>query len=93
MKRTIRWMAVALLLLAISGCWDHGIFDCDCDDERSDVRAHRGNPEEVEQYDSHCYDIETWWYWSQGVSYTFVETCDDCCEMTIDTFPPIQPEK
>lgn len=40
-------------------------------DVRNDVRADRGDPEDIRTYSSVGYWSETWWYWKQGISYTF----------------------
>jgi len=41
------------------------------DDARITVKTQRGTCTDINTYDSGAYWSETWWYWSQGISYTF----------------------
>lgn len=86
--------ALVLLIFAfiLAGCLhskeDRG--EDDCDDEMDDVRAERGAPEEVNTYDSGDYHSVDWWYWSQGINYTFTwgENVHNC-DVSTYTFDPI----
>ena len=40
-------------------------------DARVNVKAQRGVCEDINTYDSGTYWSETWWYWAQGISYSF----------------------
>jgi len=40
-------------------------------DERIDVRAEYGEPEDVYTYSSDDYWSESWWYWSKGIEFDF----------------------
>jgi len=53
-----------MLFLVVSCFWD-------TEDARDDVRKKYGPPEEVSTYTSGNYATETWWYWCQGISFTF----------------------
>lgn len=80
---------VLVLCLLAWGC------KCDCDDDMSKKRNQYGNPEEADSYSSTGYRSETWWYWSQGVSFTFEWGADvkTCCEVSTYTFEPISDQK
>lgn len=40
-------------------------------DERIDIRAEYGEPEDVYTYSSEDYWSESWWYWSKGIEFDF----------------------
>lgn len=42
-------------------------------DERIDIRADYGEPEDVYTYTSEDYWSEEWWYWSQGIEFDFTK--------------------
>lgn len=42
-------------------------------DERIDIRVEYGEPEDVYTYSSEDYWSESWWYWSQGIQFTFTK--------------------
>lgn len=63
----------------------------DCSAEMDEVRSQYGAPEEVNTFDEDDYHSVDWWYWTQGVEYTFtwgkyVEGCD----VSRYTFTPIE---
>ena len=61
-----------------------------CDSQMEEVRQSRGNPEEVFTYDSSDYHSVDWWYWSQGICYTFTwGSIVGDCEISTYTFTPI----
>jgi hypothetical protein len=61
-----------------------------CDSKMEEVRANRGEPEEVNRYDASDYHSVDWWYWSQGICYTFTwGSLVGGCEVSTYTFTPI----
>ncbi len=64
---------------------------CNCDKDMDEVRSTRGAPEETSSYDSTGYHSVDWWYWSQGICYTFTwgSNIDECCEVSTYRFDPI----
>lgn len=61
-----------------------------CDKEMAKVKAQRGEPEEVNRYDTSDYHSVDWWYWSKGICYTFKwGSTTDGCEVSTYTFTPI----
>ena len=75
------------LLITVSCSW----FCDDCDDEKSETRSSRGEPEEIDTYNSSGYHNEDWWYWSQGYekSFTWGSSVSECCDTSEYTFAPI----
>ena len=77
-----------LMLLFLVGCYDDSCVMCQ--DEIDMTVANRGDPEEIEKFDSGNYHSWTFWYWSQGYSITFTFSDDSCdCETSTYTFSPI----
>jgi len=61
----------------------------DCDDEMDDVIHKYGDVAEVDKYEDGDYHSVTYWYWCQGVSFTFTWSSDISCEKSKYTFSPI----
>ena len=74
-----------IILINCFGC------TCNCDKEMDKVRNQRGSPEEVSTYTASDYNSVDWWYWSQGINYTFKwgKIVDGCCDVSTYTFTPI----
>jgi len=53
------------------------------------ARRKHGPPEEVTSYSSGSYYSEGWWYWTQGIKYTFTLPGGKPCEVSVYTFRPI----
>ena len=85
--RKILTILIIIISLISAGCSD--LLECDgCNEEMNNLVASRGNPEEINKYDSGNYHSWTFWYWCSGFSMTF--TWDDCsCETSTYTFSPI----
>ena len=81
------------LLMILGGCIldGGGIFIAyNCNDEIEDLKADRGEAEEIEKYDSGDYHTWTFWYWSEGFSMTFTwGTNIHGCKTSQNTFTPI----
>ncbi len=80
MKRLLMFV----VLLVILGC-DIG----NCKREKEGIRDRRGAPEEVTVFSSSNRNIETWYYYSQGISYTFTSGFGNGCDISTFTFTPI----
>ena len=77
--------------LSLAACGD-GIFeDWDCDDERADLVAHHGQPQDVDSYSSSGYNSITYWYWVRGFARTFRwgSSVSEGCEISDYRFTPI----
>jgi len=86
-RRYTRIMPLLLVIAFLVGC---GSGPFETEDARDEIRAQYGPPEEVNTYDSEGYWTETWWYWSRGVSFTFVrEAYGDIDLESTYTFSPI----
>ena len=62
-----------------------------CESEMENIRTSLGEPEEITTTSSPRLESEDWYYYSQGVSYSFTwgESIGGC-EITIRTFTPSQ---
>jgi len=75
-------LASLIIVMLFVGCYD-------CDGEMKDVRNTYGAPEETSTYSSDGYNSTSWWFWSKGVEYTFIEYNGEECEVSKYTFTPI----
>lgn len=71
----MRLAAIATTAL-LTGCGS--IFDMSCDRDMDRARDELGAPQEVTAYDASGYHAHTWWWWSRGMSRTFVWGGGDC---------------
>jgi hypothetical protein len=75
-------MIFSLLVGSAVGCSDL----CTCKNEMDEVRKKYGEPEEKYKYKSDEYRSETWYYHSEGRSYTFSWGGSECdCDKSIFT--------
>ena len=81
---------VVSLSLAACGSVDD-IFDWDCDNERGDLVADLGQPQDIDSYTSSGYNSMTYWYWFRGFARTFRwgSNVSDGCEISDYRFTPI----
>ena len=84
---------MVLITFISFGCSElDDITNCDCDDEIAKLIKKRGQPEEIERFDSGNYHSHTYWYWCSGYSKTFTwGGAAGCCETSTYTFSPICP--
>lgn len=88
MKKQI--IAVLILVMSLL-CLHCDILCDDCSREMDDTRDKYGEPEEINSYDASDYHSVDWWYWSQGVEFTFAwGEIVDGCEVSKYTFTPIE---
>lgn len=85
-----RGLLVAVLTTVFLAACGSEVFDDDCSHEMDDLREERGEPEEIQRFDSGDYHSHTWWYWRRGFSrnFTWGGPVDDC-ETSDYTFTPI----
>ena len=75
-----------LLSMLMGGCSNL----CNCKDEQKKVREKWGEPEEISTYRSDNSKSDSWYYYSQGRSYTFSWGGGKCdCDQETYTFEPI----
>lgn len=82
-------IVLGLITIVGSGAGDR-LFGCeDCNDEAAAVRERLGPPDDYTLYDSgDGYWSLTYWYWCEGISYTFTQDgCD--CDVSTYRFDPI----
>ena len=91
-------IAVALMVLALWGCYDFmGVTSSSApatfDEVSQPYLDQYGQPEDVYKYDSGDYHTVDWWWWSQGFMVGFANTPYDGIDgWAVDntyTFPPI----
>jgi hypothetical protein len=89
MKTTILAVLCAAIL---GGCGGGGSswFSNNCDDKMDDLKKARGNPEEINRYDSGDYHSVKWWYWTKGFERTFTWSNDISCQTSDYTFTAIK---
>ena len=86
MKYIIFAFIVAVLIL-LGQCT---ILQPDCAAEMENVENSRGAPEEINRYDTEGYHSVDWWYWMQGICYTFIwGSVVGGCEVSTYTFEPM----
>ena len=89
MKYIIFAFIVAVLIL-LGQCT---ILQPDCAVEMGNIENSRGAPEDVNRYDTEGYHSVDWWYWMQGICYTFTwGSVVGGCEVSTYTFVPIPEE-
>jgi hypothetical protein len=66
----MKGVAAAVAAMVIAGCGS--ILGFDCDKEMAGARSDYGEPQETSVYVSGSYQSHTWWWWSRGLSKTFV---------------------
>jgi len=88
-KHIIIVLALSVIMLTFS-CT---ILQPDCASEMENVENSRGAPEEINRYDTEGYHSVDWWYWIQGICYTFTwGSVVGGCEVSTYTFEPIPEE-
>jgi len=84
-----KYVIIVLALSVVMFFASCEIFQPNCDSQMENVRSSRGDPEEVNRYDSSDYHSVDWWYWSQGICYTFTwGSLVGSCEISTYTFDP-----
>jgi hypothetical protein len=87
--KQISFILFVSIILILTSC---SIFkEKTCESEMEKLRANLGEPEEITTTSSPRLESEDWYYYSQGVSYTFTwgESIGGC-EITVRTFTPSQ---
>ena len=96
MKNAIVITLALLALIFVFSCTIQDIYNNlqpDCTAEMENVENSRGAPEDVNRYDTEGYHSVDWWYWIQGICYTFTwGSVVGGCEVSTYTFEPIPEE-
>ena len=82
----MNWISLTLALV-VASCG--GLYD-GCGDKIASYKEEHGQPEDVQVYSSGDYTSTTIWYWSKGISRTFVDS-GGSCETSDYYFTPIRP--